>query len=108
MYKNTELKQISWCQQLLNFISRCLYFMTGPKFIVPILGIVQKRKFRTGDSHERRDSRRDKVRYQVCTTNIPDLRKTDLQSFVTELLFVSVDLWTINFGTYFDFLNEHY
>ena len=44
VYKNTELKQISWCQQLLNFISRCLYIMTGPKFIVPILGIVQKRK----------------------------------------------------------------
>ena len=43
-YKNVELEQISWYQQLLNFISRCLYFMTGPKFIVPILGIVKKSK----------------------------------------------------------------
>ena len=39
-YKNDEFKQILWYRQLFNFISRCLYFMTGPKFVVPILGIV--------------------------------------------------------------------
>ena len=26
------------------FITRCLYFMTGPKFVVPILGIVQQKR----------------------------------------------------------------
>ena len=43
-YKNAEFAKIPWYQQLFNFISRCLYFMTGPKFVVPILGIVQQKK----------------------------------------------------------------
>ena len=41
VYKNAEFKQISCYQRLLNFISRCLYFLTGPKFLLPILGMVQ-------------------------------------------------------------------
>ena len=39
-YKNADFTPIPWYKQLFNFISRCLYFMTGPKFVVPILGIV--------------------------------------------------------------------
>ena len=42
-YKNADFKQISWYQQLFNFVSRFLYFITGPKFVVPILGIVQQK-----------------------------------------------------------------
>ena len=40
LYEIAQLKQTLWYQQLFNFISRCLYFMTGPKFVVPILGNV--------------------------------------------------------------------
>ena len=43
-YKNAEFAETPWYQQLFNFISRCLYFMTGPKFVVPILGIVQQKE----------------------------------------------------------------
>ena len=44
LYANAEFKQISWYRRLLNLISRCLYFITGPKFVVPILGMVQYTK----------------------------------------------------------------
>ena len=40
-YKNDEFQQITRCQRLFNFISRCFYFITGPKFVVPMLGIAQ-------------------------------------------------------------------
>ena len=40
LYEIAQLKQTLWYQQLFNFIPRCLYFMTGPKFVVPILGNV--------------------------------------------------------------------
>ena len=43
-YKNAEFIETPWYQQLFNFISRCLYFITGPKFVVPILGIVQEKE----------------------------------------------------------------
>ena len=43
-YNNAEFAETPWYQQLFNFISQCLYFMTGPKFVVPILGIVQQKK----------------------------------------------------------------
>ena len=43
-YKNAEFQRIPWYQQLFNFISQCLYFMTGPKFVVPILGIVKQNR----------------------------------------------------------------
>ena len=43
-YKNSDFIETPWYQQLFNFISRCLYFMTGPKFVVPILGIVQQKE----------------------------------------------------------------
>ena len=44
LYANAEFKQISWYRRLFTFISRCLYFITGPKFVVPILGMVQYTK----------------------------------------------------------------
>ena len=43
LYDNPQFQQIVWYQQVFNFISRCLYFMTGPKFVVPILGNVQEK-----------------------------------------------------------------
>ena len=43
-YNNAEFAETPWYQQLFNFISQCLYFMTGPKFVVPILGIVQQKE----------------------------------------------------------------
>ena len=43
-YKNAEFAKIPWYQQLFNFLSQRLYFMTGPKFVVPILGIVQQKR----------------------------------------------------------------
>ena len=39
-YKHDFLK-IPLYQQFWNIISRCLYFITEPKFVVPILGIVR-------------------------------------------------------------------
>ena len=41
LYEHAEFKPISWYRRLFSFISRCLYFITGPKFVVPILGMVQ-------------------------------------------------------------------
>ena len=49
-YKNAEFTSIPWYQRLFNFIFRCLYFMTGPKFVIPILGIVQKQKKNSSES----------------------------------------------------------
>ena len=43
LYENPQFQQIVWYQQLFNFISRCLYLVTGPKFVVPILGIVREK-----------------------------------------------------------------
>ena len=43
-YENPEWKPASLDNQIFNFIYRCLYFMTGPKFVVPTLGIVCPKK----------------------------------------------------------------
>ena len=43
LYENPQFQQIAWYQELFNFIFRCLYSMTGPKFVVPILGNVQEK-----------------------------------------------------------------
>ena len=43
-YKNAEFTKIPWYKKLFHFIFRCLYFMTGPKFVVPILGIVREKE----------------------------------------------------------------
>lgn len=43
LYQNPTFKESRWYSQLFNHIHRCLYFMTGPKFVVPILGIVQEK-----------------------------------------------------------------
>ena len=40
LYDNPQWKEIPWYSKFFNSIYRCLYFMTGPSFIVPILGIV--------------------------------------------------------------------
>ena len=41
LYETDQLKQTLWYQQLFNLICRFLYWTTGPKFVVPTLGIVQ-------------------------------------------------------------------
>ena len=41
-YKNLDWRPIPSYKRFLNFVAKCLYFMTGPKFVVPILGIVPK------------------------------------------------------------------
>ena len=49
-YENAEFTKIAWYQQLFNFISRCLYFITGPKVVVPILGLVRETPDETKNS----------------------------------------------------------
>ena len=42
LYENLDWKPTPWYKRILNFIYRFLYFITGPKFIVPISGMVIK------------------------------------------------------------------
>ena len=44
LYENEQFQPIPWYQKIFNFISQCLYFMTGPKFVVPLLGTVQQKR----------------------------------------------------------------
>ena len=44
LYENLDWRPTPWYKRILNFIYRFFYFITGPKFIVPILGFVQKRQ----------------------------------------------------------------
>ena len=39
-YENCYWRPIPWYNRIFNFISRCLYFMTGPKCVIPIVGNV--------------------------------------------------------------------
>ena len=39
-YENPDWKPTSWYNRIFNFIYRVFYFITGPKFVVPILGNV--------------------------------------------------------------------
>ena len=41
LYENDDWRPSPWYQKLFHFIYRILYFMTGPKFVVSVLGIVQ-------------------------------------------------------------------
>ena len=67
-YKNAEFQQIPWYQQLFNFISRSLYFMTGPKFVVPILGIVLEKENSRLRSRDRTKRYTDvKLVQKLCT-----------------------------------------
>jgi len=40
-YENLYWRPTPWYKRIFNFIYRFLYFITGPKFVVPILGFVQ-------------------------------------------------------------------
>ena len=42
-YENLYWRPTPWYNQIFNWIYRFLYFITGPKFVVPILGFVIKR-----------------------------------------------------------------
>ena len=39
-YENLNWRPTPWYKRILNFIYRFLYFITGPKFVIPILGNV--------------------------------------------------------------------
>ena len=39
-YENLYWRPTPWYKRIFNFIYRFLYFITGPKFVVPILGFV--------------------------------------------------------------------
>ena len=39
-YENLYWRPTPWYNQIFNWIYRFLYFITGPKFVVPILGFV--------------------------------------------------------------------
>lgn len=39
IYENPKWKPKTWYQRLLNQLFKILYCLTGPKFIVPIIGI---------------------------------------------------------------------
>ena len=38
VYENPHWKPIPWHSKLLNSIYQCFFSMTGPKFLVPLLG----------------------------------------------------------------------
>ena len=40
-YKHADFMKIPLNQQFWNILSMCLYFITEPKFVVPILGFVR-------------------------------------------------------------------
>ena len=40
-YENLYWRPTPWYKRIFNFIYRFLYFITGPQFVVPILGFVQ-------------------------------------------------------------------
>ena len=46
LYEDFDSKPTPWYKKLLNAMSRCLYFMTGPKFLVPIIGDCLKSQFK--------------------------------------------------------------
>ena len=45
LYENFIWKATPWYKRFFNFIYRFIYFIIGPKFIVPILGCVVKRSY---------------------------------------------------------------
>ena len=46
-YENLNWRPAPWYNRIFNFIYRFLYFITGPRFVVPILGNVLKSQART-------------------------------------------------------------
>ena len=42
-YENPDWKSTPWYNRIFNFIYRVLYFITGPKFVVTILGNVPEK-----------------------------------------------------------------
>ena len=43
-YENPDWKPTPWYKKLFNLIYRWLYFMTGPKFVVPLIGNYSRSK----------------------------------------------------------------
>ncbi len=44
-YENPDWKPLSTSQKSLHRIHRCFYAMTGPKFVLSVLGIVRTRAY---------------------------------------------------------------
>ena len=44
-YENPDWKPLSTSQKNLNRIHRCFYAMTGPKFVLSVVGIVRNRAY---------------------------------------------------------------
>ena len=43
LYENLNWRPEPWYNRFFNFLRRFIYFITGPKFVLPILGFVIKR-----------------------------------------------------------------